>query len=238
MKRFVSIALKPGRSGEYYYNSFFKRFNLNASYTALECLSLSHKVSDIRNTNIAGVSVSMPFKKDIISYLGKLDESVQSTGSCNTVKIVDGIWVGYNTDIEGVLWTVGKLPTVGKIQILGDGSISELFQKVLDAQGRTYTVFSRKKGNWDLRHVKYEIVLNATSLGTFDAKSPLDRFSETECVVDLSLEPGILSSQCLKNNVKYISGLEFYKQVFLKQFYIYTSLFADPEIFDYLTKIR
>jgi shikimate dehydrogenase len=238
MKKFMSVAVKPGQTGEYYYNSFFKHFNLNANYTAVQCLNLNDKVSDLRKKEIAGLSVSMPFKKEIISYLDKHDKSVERAGSCNTVKIVEGIWVGYNTDIEGVLWSVCKLPTVGKIQILGDGSMSELFQKVLDAQGRNYMVFSRKKGNWNLRHVNYEIVINTTALGTFDAKSPLDRISGTEFVVDLSLKPGNLSSQCLEKNIGYISGLEFYKKVFLKQFYIYTSLVPDPEIFDYLTSLR
>jgi shikimate dehydrogenase len=234
----VSIAIKPGRTGEYYYNSFFNHFNLIANYTALECSNLSQKVSDIKKTNIAGVSVSMPFKKDIISYLSKLDGSVQSAGSCNTVKIVDGIWVGYNTDIEGVLWTVEKLPSVGKIQILGDGSMSELFQKVLDAQGRTYTIFSRKKGNWDFRHARFEIIINTTSIGTFDSKSPLDEILDPECVVDLSLQPSYLFDQCFKKNITYLSGLEFYKNVFLKQFAIYTNLIAEPEVFDYFTSKR
>jgi shikimate dehydrogenase len=238
MKSFLSIAISPGGTGSYYYNSYFEHLNVDATYEAVQCSSLSEKITELRKANIAGVSVSMPFKKEIINYLDEIDESVDTAGSCNTVKIVDGNWIGYNTDIKGVEWALRELPARGRVQILGDGSMSNLFQRRLDAEGRPYKVFSRRAGNWSQRHGLHEIVINTTALGTFDATSPLEEISGVRCVVDLSLNLGDLNAKCWKNNVEYVSGLDFYKQVFLKQFHVYTGLNADPEIFDHLTKIR
>jgi len=90
MKKFLSLAISPGTAGTYYYSKYFELLGIDASYEAVKCAVLREKVNTLRTLDLSGLSVSMPFKREIIAYLDLTDESVDSTGSCNTVKIVDG----------------------------------------------------------------------------------------------------------------------------------------------------
>jgi hypothetical protein len=55
-------------------------------------------------------------------------------------------------------------------------------------------------------------------------------------VIDLSLTQGNLANYCLSTGTKYISGLEFYKQVFKRQFQIYTGVEPNEKLFDAFTR--
>jgi len=98
---------------------------------------------------------------------------------------------------------------------------------MLNVEARPYKVFSRKAGNWHQRHGSYEIIVNTTASGTFDSASPMEKLDGVRCVVDLSLKPGDLQAKCEAENIDYVSGLDFYKWVFLRQFQIYTDIEAD-----------
>ncbi len=67
----------------------------------VEKKDLESIVKQIRNDKIRGVNVTVPFKKEIIPFLDRLDSVALSTQSVNTLcKIKDEVW-GYNTDVEG-----------------------------------------------------------------------------------------------------------------------------------------
>jgi shikimate 5-dehydrogenase len=238
LSTFLSIAKTPGATGSYYYNSFFQALNLDYKYEALQADTLEGVLNTLKAPQVKGISVTMPFKRQVVRFLDESDASVNETGSCNTVKVLNGKWVGYNTDLAGVRWVVSNLPPSGRIQILGDGAMSLLFQKVLNLEGREFTVYSRSLGNWENRHIGFEIVVNATALGTISPASPIELSDSVAYVVDLALNPGDLHSKCLSKGVPYISGLEFYKNVFLAQFFVYLDRPADPILFDEFTAAR
>lgn len=238
MKTFLSIAKTPGATGSYYYNSFFQALNLDYKYEALQVDTLGGILNTLKAPQVMGVSVSMPFKRQVVTFLDESDASVIETGSCNTVKVLNGKWVGYNTDLAGVRWVIANLPPNGRVQILGDGAMSLMFQKVLSRKRREFNVYSRTLGNWEDRHTGYEIVINATALGTVSSESPIELSDSVAYVVDLALNTGELYSQCLGKGVNYVSGLEFYKNVFLAQFFVYLDQPADPSLFDAFTAAR
>lgn len=236
MKTFVSIAARPGTTGTYYYNKFFKSMDIDAVYKAIRCENLSETVANLKQMNLSGISVTMPFKKAVMSYLDLIDQSVIESESCNTIKIEDSKWIGYNSDINGVRWAANFIQGYSRIQLLGDGAMSRLFQIELKTQNIKFEVYSRKLGNWDGREKRYEVVINATSIGTFDASSPRNMLEGAEIVIDLSLTQGNLANYCLSTGTKYISGLEFYKQVFKRQFQIYTGVEPNEKLFDAFTR--
>jgi shikimate dehydrogenase len=238
LNTFLSVAKTPGTTGSYYYNSFFQALNLDYKYEALQADTLEGVLNTLKSPQVMGISVTMPFKRGVVAYLDESDASVNETGSCNTVKVLNGKWVGYNTDLAGVRWVVANLPPSGRIQILGDGAMSLMFQKVLNLEGREFNVYSRSLDNWEKRHRGFEIVVNATALGTVSSESPIELSHSAAYVVDLALSPGDLSSQCLNKGIPYISGLEFYKNVFLAQFFVYLDRPADPSLFDAFTAAR
>ena len=67
----------------------------------VEKKDLESIVEQVRNDDIKGVNVTVPFKKEIIPFLDRLDSVALSTQSVNTLcKVKNEIW-GYNTDAEG-----------------------------------------------------------------------------------------------------------------------------------------
>ena len=55
----------------------------------------------IRNKEISGANVTVPFKKDVIPYLDDLSIEARSTQSVNTIYLKDSKIIGHNTDIDG-----------------------------------------------------------------------------------------------------------------------------------------
>ena len=57
-------------------------------------------------SNIFGFNVTIPHKEAILPLLDKIDPTAAAIGAVNTLKLVDGSWVGYNTDASGFLHTL------------------------------------------------------------------------------------------------------------------------------------
>ena len=78
--------------------------NINAIYEKekLDKNDLQNFISNIRNKNISGANVTVPFKKEVIPYLDKLTPDAEATQSVNTILLdnEDKI-IGHNTDIGG-----------------------------------------------------------------------------------------------------------------------------------------
>ena len=67
----------------------------------VEKKDLENIVKQVRNDELKGVNVTVPFKKEIIPLLDHLDDVAKKTQSVNTLcKVKDEVW-GYNTDVEG-----------------------------------------------------------------------------------------------------------------------------------------
>src|SRR5213594_3939596 len=83
-------------------NAAFKAVGVPASYRAesIEAGGLAEFFSGCKRTGIAGVSVTMPFKTEIMPLLDVLDERAREVGAVNTVKRVEKSYSGFNTDID------------------------------------------------------------------------------------------------------------------------------------------
>jgi shikimate dehydrogenase len=87
------------------HNAAFKYLNLNYSYIAFKVKvnELKESVESLRGINIAGFNVTIPHKVEVTNYVDKLSDEAALAGAVNTVKNEDGIFVGYNTDIYGLM---------------------------------------------------------------------------------------------------------------------------------------
>ena len=89
----------------------------------------------IRNKEIHGVNVTVPFKKDVISYLDELSPEAKETKSVNTIYLNNDKVIGHNTDIGGferAIKITGYSLLNKKIFILGaggSGALNNLFFK-------------------------------------------------------------------------------------------------------------
>ena len=69
------------------HNFWIKKNKINAVYEKikLEESELKNFINKLRNDEIHGINVTVPFKNKVIKYLDKLSLEVESTDSVNTI---------------------------------------------------------------------------------------------------------------------------------------------------------
>ena len=85
------------------HNFWIKKNNINAVYEKikLEESELKNFIDKIRNDEIHGINVTVPFKNKVIKYLDKLSLEVETTESVNTIYKSGKDIIGHNTDVAG-----------------------------------------------------------------------------------------------------------------------------------------
>lgn len=231
MKKFFSLSSHPGKTGMHFYNGAFAMLGINASYQSIGATDLRSAVRSLLDEHDAdGFSLSMPFKRSIIRYLDVPDELVVRYNTCNTVVVRDGKLYGYNCDHAGAKHVLGLAGDCSSAMVLGNGAMGSMISAML---GPKCLMFSRSSGNWEARHARSDLIVNATAVGTTDDGSPLEAIN-AKMVIDLAVKPGKLTTQCKEAGVTYIPGIEFYKHQFIRQFNHYTNIDLDPLMFDVL----
>ena len=110
------------------HNYWIKKNNLKASYDKklLKQNEIEKIILDLREENIHGLNVTVPFKKIVIPFLDILSDEARVSQSVNTIyKDKDKI-IGDNTDIEGFKISLEKTNQVIKnkeVLILGAGGV-------------------------------------------------------------------------------------------------------------------
>lgn len=61
------------------------------------------QISEMKNRDLDGFNVTVPYKEKIIPHLDGVDASAAQLGAVNTVKRTSEGWIGYNTDGTGFL---------------------------------------------------------------------------------------------------------------------------------------
>tara|TARA_B110000027_G_scaffold111436_1_gene119669 strand:- start:413 stop:1228 length:816 start_codon:yes stop_codon:yes gene_type:complete len=249
------------------HNYWMKKYGLADSIyekKKVEQKGLESIVKQVRNDELKGVNVTVPFKKEIIPFLDRLDNVALSTQSVNTLcKIKDEVW-GYNTDAEGFSHSLsGKsIDYSGKnIFILGAGGVtSSIIHNLIFTANKIFITNRTKKKveqlkkftdlagkeieiiDWGKTPKACDLVINTTSVGLIkDENLDLD-FKDYEnnkgiLFYDLIYNPeetNFLKKARLRGN-KTMNG----KMMFLHQariaFQIWTGI--DPEINDEVIKL-
>ncbi|BAO66345.1 shikimate dehydrogenase family protein [Candidatus Karelsulcia muelleri] len=190
-------------------NSFFKRKfkkeNIkNTIYNIFDIkkLSLINEIIKV-NKNFLGFNVTIPYKKKIISKINIINNNLKKIGSINTVKIINDITIGYNTDIYGFENSFKlKLKSYhNNALILGNGGVSKSIIYVLTKLGIKYLVVSRNKKNGiSYSNISKEIInnnniiINCTPLGTYPninecPNIPYEFLSKKHYLYDLVYNP-------------------------------------------------
>ena len=194
------------------HNHWMKKYLLYDSIyekRKVEEKDLKNIVKEIRDDDIVGVNVTVPFKKLIIPFLDELDSIAKKTESVNTLFKVKNKIVGYNTDEAGFALTMRELfpnpndsmmPTAlqGKnIFILGAGGVTSSIVDALQHKGARIFLSNRTKKkaeelkrkytkievlDWGKRPSVCDIAINTTSIGL--AKDEKINIDFSDCVGD------------------------------------------------------
>ena len=125
--RMAAVIAKPIRHSisPFIHNQAYKLTATNAVYLAWEVAEeeVEQSLQQLRVLDMLGANISMPYKKQVLSYLDQVDESAQLIGSVNTIVQKDGRLTGYNTDGLGFLKSLPKTFSIKnkKLVLLGAG---------------------------------------------------------------------------------------------------------------------
>lgn len=177
-----------GRNIEYsfsrkFFKHFFEKENIRAEYVNFDLDSLPDlKTFILENPSLEGFNVTIPYKESILSSLHKLDDTAQRVQAVNTVKIVNGESIGYNTDVFG--FTKAIFPMLEnhheQALILGTGGAAKAIAAALKSMSIATTFVSRTPQGAGQIHYEdlskdiiqsHYLIVNCTPVGT----SPKER---------------------------------------------------------------
>ena len=167
------------------HNYWIKENNLDAIYEKKQINEIDIKdiINKVKNNEINGVNVTLPFKKSVISFLDELGDFAKKTYSVNTIYKNNNKIVGENTDVVGFKNAIehSKYTVKGKkIFILGAGGVtSSIIHALNQMKASTIMLSNRTKEkaeslkkiypnlelvNWGNMQ-NFDMIINTTSLG-------------------------------------------------------------------------
>jgi shikimate dehydrogenase len=110
------------------HNAAYSRLGLDWVYLPLpvrESADVPGVVNAIRSLPFVGFNVTMPYKQLMLELCDEVAEQAKLAGAVNTVQVVDGRLMGYNTDGRGLLESLrddaGFEPEGKRAVVLGSG---------------------------------------------------------------------------------------------------------------------
>ena len=134
------------------HNRGFAALGLNAVYLPFLVDDLASFWAVADSLDIRGISVTAPFKEEVLPALARRDALVEALGACNTVTRVRGTqrgeWEGTNTDVEGFLGPLreafaGAIPRGLRATVIGAGGASRAVLQALVSQGAEVLLLNR-----------------------------------------------------------------------------------------------
>ena len=167
------------------HNHWIKKNNIDAVYDKKQINEVDIKeiISEVRNGEIDGINVTVPFKKSVIPFLDELTPIAGEAQSVNTIYKENNKILGHNTDISGFELAIrgkGYDMKNKKLFILGAGGVVPSIILALRKMGAAKIILSNrtKKKAEELKNFfsdleivdwgetpEFNIIINATSLG-------------------------------------------------------------------------
>ena len=225
-------------------NTAFRRENVNAVFVTLHARKIQDLLTCVREIPISGLSVTMPYKTEILDHLDNTDPLTAKVGACNTVvRGQESKLYGFNTDIAGVLRPLEqRLALAGaKVLIIGAGGAARAAIFGLKERGAEVYILNRTAAKAqklarraharfirrpDVRKTQFDVILNATPVGMGTGKDSVLKDVEINArfVMDMVYDP--TDTKLLKlaslRGAQVINGLEMFTNQAARQFEIWT----------------
>lgn len=188
-----------------YFGEKFEKEQLDNKYINFDLPTISEFENIIKNPDIKGINVTIPYKQQVLQYLDEIDNVAKEIGAVNVIKInKNGTLKGFNSDYYGFKNSLLPLlkPHHKKALILGTGGASKAIAYALQSLGIQYNFVSRNPDNGELTYKDldediiraYKIIINCTPLGTHpDVQNypdiPYDHLTDSHILYDLIYNP-------------------------------------------------
>jgi 3-dehydroquinate dehydratase/shikimate dehydrogenase len=232
-------------------NAALRRENVNGVFLPLHAKSLKDLLACVREIPIHGLSVTMPYKQDILPYLDNTDPFTAKIGACNTVvRSQDGKLYGFNTDTSGVVRPLEQRMTIAdaRVLVLGAGGAARAAVFGLRDRGAQIFILNRTPASAqklarqakartvkraDLKRLDFDVIINATPIGMGSTReSPLNTDEiKAQYVFDMVYDPAetrLLQLAKLRG-AQAIPGSEMFVHQAARQFEIWTGKPAPRE---------
>lgn len=226
----IGYPLKQSFSQKYFTNKFLD-LGIDSQYLNFSIPSIDELPQIITNTpNLKGFNVTIPYKKSVLKFLDDIDDTAQSVGAVNVVKVIkkekSTILKGYNSDIIGFKNSLEKylLPHHKHALILGTGGASLAVEYSLKQLGIDFKYVSRQSTNPKI--LTYDqidrtiieantLIINTTPLGMYPdidtaPEIPYHFLTNNHLLFDLVYNPLITKFMELgqKQGALTVNGLE------------------------------
>lgn len=162
------------------HNPGFEAIRYNAVYVPFLVDSVRAFFKLAEMLQIHGFSVTVPHKRSVQPYLGRITREVKQIGSCNTVVRIQNMWKGINTDYYGFLAPIDDLIAQGDIRnalVIGAGGASRAVVWALHNHGVKVTILNRS--------IEHARTLANETMSAYDTLDNAHLYSET---VDLVVQ--------------------------------------------------
>ncbi|GAC1655511.1 MAG: shikimate dehydrogenase [Acidobacteriaceae bacterium] len=231
-------------------NAAFRRENHHGIYLPLHAKKLDDLLHCMRDLPIQGMSVTMPYKQEIIAHLDKTDEITTKIGACNTVvRSQEGKLFGFNTDVAGVIRPLeNRIDLRGaRVLVVGAGGAARAAVFGLRAREAEVTIYNRtaptaqklarQSGAKTIARValaktQFDVIIHATPVG-MDGRSTILEAKELnakylfEMVYNPAETP--LVTLARSKGMQIIPGSEMFVHQGARQFEIWTGKPAPVE---------
>ena len=248
------------------HNYWFKKYSIDANYSIIDVEDengLPRIIEKIRNNEISGLNVTLPYKQKIVSHVDTIVNDAEITSSVNTIYLDNKkAIIGENTDVFGLqaayLKEIDNAPKK-KALIIGAGGVSPSVILSLQKSGireisitnrtKEKCIFLKNKFNnlkildWEKlqEEIKnFDVIINATSLGLKGNKDFDFNFDQTKnslIYIDTIYNP--LETKTLKYlkkmDIKVFNGLNMFIYQGQKSFYLWNKI--NPEIDEKLIEL-
>ncbi len=237
----VSHSLSPAM-----HNAALRELGIKAVYGAFEVRpeELPQAIAGIRALAIGGVSVTVPHKEGVISYLDEVDEVAEEIGAVNTIVNRGGRLFGTNTDWIGVLKAfenAGVRLEGASAAVVGAGGAARAVVYALKRAGAEVVVYNRTlekalvlaerfgavaRPLSEIVKASGDIIVQTTSVGLKSWESPVPpevfrRFAVAMDIVYVPLKTKFLS-EAEASGCKTIDGLKMLVYQGAEQFKLFT----------------
>lgn len=222
----IGYPLEHSFSGKYFAEKFEKENIQDCEYRLFPFENIQ-EFENLKQQDIAGLNVTIPYKEQIIPYLDELDQHAEAIGAVNVIQFNNGKTKGYNSDYYGFKDSLlNFLPSRFKSAalILGSGGASKAIKQVLIDLSIPFRTISRKEG-FDFTYEElndrpeifddYHLIINTTPLGTFPKteekpKLPYQAITKNHYLYDLVYNPSetAFMKAGAVQGAKTINGLE------------------------------
>jgi len=200
-----------------FFNKVYTEENIDAVYVPFPADNLKGFLDLALDLGIKGVSVTVPYKEEVLPFLAEKSAEVQAVEACNTIVAAAEGWHGYNTDSRGfsdsLLEFTGRKDLRGKrVTIIGAGGAaravaSEVYRlrgkalilnRTIARARRLAQIYKFECGSADpagaeMMHKYNDIIIQTTSAGMepdiHNDPLPDYHFNGKEKVLDVIYKP-------------------------------------------------